>query len=105
VSCPIAKAERSKAKDARQQLAPDKAVGQPSTKDKRAKPYKIEAKWPDERWNLYWGKEGRVNTWHTYATYAKQEVAERAMEGFRRKYGSFREFRLTAQPAREGSET
>jgi hypothetical protein len=89
MSDPIAKRERSLAKDARQSLAPDVGVGRPSKSKKPICLVTIEHRTiPKSVASMFWPKG-----WRKYATYRDLKTAETAMEGFKRKY-SFYQFRI-----------
>lgn len=92
MSDPVAKAERSKAKDLRQSPAPEKQKFRKNRKRKKDKPYIVEEKWNFDSltasFNPDWG-----NTWRKFGAYTTLEEAERVAEKQSLKY-SFCEFRV-----------
>lgn len=81
MSDPIAKAERSKAKDERQMPAPD---AKPKHKAKKAKPWRVDYRWKDETHGFY------AHGWAKFGCYRTQKEAEKAIRDNARKYGTYK---------------
>ena len=73
MSNPVAKAERSKAKDARQQPAPDVV---PRSKSKKDKPWRVDG---------FGGWLFRRNKWWRVGDYRTREIAEKVIAEMERK--------------------
>lgn len=81
VSDSIAKAERSKAKDARQMPAPD---SKPRRKAKKAKPWRVDYKWNIDKRRTFFGW---MCEWSKFGSYRTKEEAETAVKNDERKNG------------------
>lgn len=79
MSDPVAKAERSKAKDARQTPAPDKV---PRSKSKKDKPWRVESR----------GGWLRSTGWIRHGDYRTREIAEKVISDEQRKWAQIRNF-------------
>lgn len=78
MSCPIAKAERSKAKDARQQPPPEPARYR--TKNKRPRPWTIEHR------SSFFARKGEMTKWYVTGRYRTEAERNTALEQLQRKY-------------------
>lgn len=85
MSCPIAKAQRSKFKDARQSPAPEKRMK--GKRSKKNKPFIVEY-----RWN--YGSISRRKAWMKWGAYKTLEIAEKVISDAKRKYPDTFEIRL-----------
>lgn len=92
MSDPVAKAERSKAKDLRQSPAPEKQKFRKNRKRKKDKPYVVEEKWRFDSLTASFNPDW-VNVWRKFGAYATLEEAERVASKQRLKY-SFCEYRV-----------
>lgn len=92
MSDPIAKKERSKAKDLRQSPAPEKQKFRKNRKRKKDKPFIVEQKWSQDSVVSSF-KPDWINVWSKFGSYATLQEAERVVELQSRKY-SFCEFRI-----------
>lgn len=89
MSDPFVKVERSKAKDLRQSIAPDKAVGRPRRHKKN--PILIEAK-ALPAFSKFWG--GWQLDWHRHRSYRTRSIAEQALIRIERNYKEMYTFRI-----------
>ena len=80
MSCPVTKAERSKAKDARQQLAPEPV--HIKTKSKRPRPFSIE-----HRYTSFFS--GEMSKWYVVGRYRTERERDDALDDMLRKAGRF----------------
>lgn len=81
MSDPTAKAARSKAKDARQEPAPD---AKPKHVSKKARPWRVDYKWNIDKRETFLGWS---STWSKFGAYRTKEEAETAIKNDQRKCG------------------
>jgi len=89
MSDPVAKAERSRAKDARQSPPPEY---RPRGGGKKHRPVKVMAKWDGD-----WAGMRRLSglpDWFTYGRYRTVREARAALENCQRKHPGFYEFKI-----------
>ena len=87
MSDPVAKAERSKAKDLRQSPAPEKQKFRKNRKRKKDKPYIVEEMWLSNSVASLFTPDW-INVWAKFGSYATLEEAERVAAKQSLKYNS-----------------
>lgn len=87
MSDPRAKAERSKAKDARQIPVLDKETKRKPSK--KIKPFTVMYKWVKPTW-FKWAHD-----WRLMGRYRTKEIAEKAISDSERKHPDYYEYQLT----------
>lgn len=93
MSNPIAKAERSKAKDLRQGITQQK---ERFSRSKKTRPVAIMAKLVKPIWAIRDGKE-----WYRFGSYRTAEEAEKVIADCHRKYPGFYEFKIVIKERTE----